>query len=142
MREIQEQLGQLAFDVNADLLAATDDSGRVVAVVGPRAPAVPRGTKLGALRAMQRALDPNVPADSGGLAVLRIASGYLQVAVYPLVQDGFTIGALVMGEPLDSAVARARAAVRRRAVLLTAGSTAIVAVQRWLAHAGPRKSSP
>ena len=124
VREIQDQLGQLALDVNADLLAATDDSGRVVATVGPRAPAVPRGTRLGALRAMQRALDPNVPADSGGLAVLRIPSGYLQIAVYPLVQDGFTLGALVMGEPLDSVVARARAA-SDAAVLLTAGKTTV-----------------
>ena len=133
VREIQDQLGQLAFDVNADLLAATDDSGRVVAAVGPRAPAVPRGTRLGALHAMQRALDPNVPADSGGLAVLRIASGYLQVAVYPLVQDGFTIGALVMGEPLDSAVARARAASDAD-VLLTAGSTAVAFSDSTLAR--------
>jgi signal transduction histidine kinase/ActR/RegA family two-component response regulator len=133
VREIQDQLGQLAFDVNADLLVATDDSGRVVATGGPRGPAVPRGTRLGALHAMQRALDPNVPADSGGLAVLRIASGYLQVAVYPLVQDGFTIGALVMGEPLDSAVARARAASDAD-VLLTAGQTAVAFSDSTLAQ--------
>ena len=125
VREVRDQLAQLALDVKADLLAATDDSGRVFAAVGPRGASVPRGARLGTLKAVQRALDPSAPADSGVLAVLRINSSYLQVAVYPLVQDGFTIGALVLGEPLDSALARARAA-SDGAVLLTAG-TAIVA---------------
>src|SRR5262249_17854196 len=110
--------------VNADLLAATDDSGRVVASVGAKDATVPRGTRLGALGAMQHALDPNAPADFGGLAVLRVSSGYLHVAVYPLVQDGFTIGALVLGEALDSAVARARSASDAD-VLLTVGPTTV-----------------
>ena len=87
VREIQDALRQLASNVNAQLLAATDDSGRVFAAVGARA-SLPRGTRLGALRAVQHVLDPNAPADSGKLAVLRTDSAFFQVAVYPLVQDG------------------------------------------------------
>jgi signal transduction histidine kinase len=147
VREIQNQLAQLEADVNADLLAAADDSGRVVASVGPRGAAVPRRTPLGGLRAMRHALDPNVPADSGALAVLRIPDGYLQVAVFPLVQDGFTIGALVMGEPLDSIVARARAA-SDALVLLTAGRATVAASDSMLRRADviarlePRANDP
>lgn len=64
-REIQAELTQLAFDVDAPFLAATDDAGRVFATAGARAGDVRAGTSLGGLRAVQRALDPTAPADSG-----------------------------------------------------------------------------
>jgi Signal transduction histidine kinase regulating C4-dicarboxylate transport system len=133
VREIHDDLAQLALDVRANFLSATDDSGRVFTTVGSMASILPPGTRLGGLRAMQRALDVNLPADSGGLGVLRTDSGYLQVAVYPLVQDGFTIGALVMGEPLDSAFVRARGASDAD-VLLTAGSTAVASSDSLMAR--------
>ena len=48
---------------------------------------------------------------------------YFQVAVYPLVQDGFTLGALVLGERLDSAFVAAARAASDASVLLAAGNT-------------------
>ena len=136
VREIHDALRQLASNVNAQLLAATDDSGRVFAAVADRGEPLRRGMRLDALRAVQHVLDPNAPADSGKLAVLRTDSGYFQVAVYPLVQDGFTLGALVLGERLDSAfVATARAA-SDASVLLTAGNLLLASSDPQLSQTG------
>jgi len=132
--EIQGELRQLAGNVNAQLLAVTDDSGRVFTAVGASGASLPRGTRLGTLRAVQHVLDPAAPADSGNLAVLRTGTGYFEVAVYPLVQDGFTLGALVLGQRLDSAfVAEARAA-SDAAVLLTAGTRILAASDASIAR--------
>jgi signal transduction histidine kinase/ActR/RegA family two-component response regulator len=133
--EIQGELRQLAANVSAQLLAVTDDSGRVFAAVGPRGASLPRGARLGALRAVQHVLDQNTPADSGNLAVLRTGSAYFQVAVYPLVQDGFTVGALVLGERLDSGFVAAARAASDASVLLTAGNTILAASDPTLARA-------
>jgi signal transduction histidine kinase/ActR/RegA family two-component response regulator len=122
--EIQDELRQLAANVNAQLLAITDDSGRVFSAVGLRG-VLQRGTRLGTLRAVQHVLDPNAPADSGKLAVLRTGAVYFQVAVYPLVQDGFTLGALLLGERLDSGFVAAARAASDATVLLTAGRTVL-----------------
>jgi signal transduction histidine kinase/ActR/RegA family two-component response regulator len=134
VREIQDQLRQLASNVNAQLLAATDDSGRVFSAVGARGVSLPRGTRLGALRALQHVLDPNAPADSGNLAVLRTDSGYFQIAVYPLVQDGFTLGALLLGERLDSGFVAAARAASDATVLLTAGTRILASSDPTLAQ--------
>ena len=47
VREIQDELRQLASNVNAQLLAVTDDSGRVFAAMGARGATLPRGMRLG-----------------------------------------------------------------------------------------------
>jgi signal transduction histidine kinase/ActR/RegA family two-component response regulator len=122
--EIQTELRQLAANVNAQLLAITDDSGRVFSAVGLRG-VLQRGTRLGGLRAVQHVLDPNAPADSGKLAVLRTGAVYFQVAVYPLVQGGYTLGALLLGERLDSSFVAAARAASDATVLLTAGRTVL-----------------
>ena len=134
--EIQGELRQLASNVNAQLLAVTDDSGRVFAAVGARGTTLSRGMRLGALRAVQHVLDPNAPADSGKLAVLRTGSAYFQVAVYPLVQDGFTLGALVLGERLDSGFVAAARAASDASVLLTAGKSVLASSDRALSLPG------
>jgi len=133
VRMIQDELRQRAGNVNAQLLAVTDDSGRVFAAAGMRATALRRGTRLGGVRAVQHVLDPNAPADSGKIAVLRTDSGYFQIAVYPLVQDGFTLGALVLGERLDSGFVAAARAASDASVLLTAGNTILASSDPALA---------
>ncbi len=101
---VEEQLREGLRSVNADLLLATDDSGRVIAEAsssGAPHPVRP-GTNLRALGAVRHALDPNAPADTGSLAVLRADSGYVAAAVYPVTQGGFMLGALVIGKWLDA----------------------------------------
>ena len=137
--EIEDELRRLVHSVNADLLVVTDDSGRVFASVGEHGAAVPRGLNLRALQAMRHALDPTAPADSGGLAVLRTDAGHFQVAVYPLVQDGFTLGALVLGQRLDAAFVEKAHATSDASIVLMAGSSMIGASDSALA--GPAASA-
>ncbi|MEP6494844.1 MAG: ATP-binding protein [bacterium] len=133
--EIEEELGRLSQVVEADLLLVTDDSGRVFASAGPHAAAVPRGTSVASLAAMRLALDPNARADAGGLAVLRVGQAYIETAVYPLVQDGFTVGGLLVGERVDSAFVASARAASDADVVLTAGKSIITATDRALAGA-------
>src|SRR5512133_102837 len=89
---VEEELRNRLRNVQADLLIVTDDSGRVFAAASRDSATVPRGTSLLSLKAVQRALDPTARADTGDLAVLRTETGHLEVAVYPLVQAGYTLG--------------------------------------------------
>ena len=136
VREIEKELRRLAQAVAADLLLVTDDSGRVFAGAGPHAAAVPRGTSLAALPAVRQVIDPNARADSGGLAVLRIGEVYLEVAAYPLVQDGFTVGGLLVGERVDSAFVVSARAASDADVVLTAGRAIITSTDPALATHG------
>ena len=111
--------------VEGDLLLVTDDSGRVFAAAGTSGVTVPRGTNLTSLGAVAHALDPRAPADAAGLGVLRTDVGYYQVAAYPLVQAGITLGSLVLGRRLDSAFIAATRASSDAAVMLTAGSNVV-----------------
>jgi signal transduction histidine kinase len=136
VREIEDELQPLAHTVGADLLIVTDDSGRVFATAGPRAAAVARGTSVAALPAVRHVLDPRAPADRGELAVLRTGDAHFEVAAYPLVQGGFTVGALLLGQRLDSAFVASVHATSPAAVLLAAGDRIISASDAALAEPG------
>jgi signal transduction histidine kinase len=116
--------------VEGDLLLVTDDSARVFAAAGVGGVTVPRGTSLMALGAVSRALDPRAPADAAGLGVLRTDVGYYQVAAYPLVQAGITLGSLVLGRRLDSVFIASTRASSDAAVMLTAGPNVVAVSQR------------
>ncbi len=124
---MEDELNVRVRRVDGDLLAVTDDSGRVFAAAGSNGVTVPRGTNLSTLGAVSRALDPRAPADAGGLGVLRTDAGYYQVAAYPLVQAGITLGSLVLGRRLDSAFIAAARATSDAGVILTAGGTVVAA---------------
>jgi signal transduction histidine kinase/ActR/RegA family two-component response regulator len=111
--------------IDADLILATDDSGRVFAGASRRGGGVADGTSLMGLDAMRRALDPAAPADSGAMAVLRTDSGYVEAAVYPVVQNGFTLGALVVGRRLDAAFVAGEATRADAEVVLTVGDSVV-----------------
>ncbi|MDB4876967.1 MAG: periplasmic sensor hybrid histidine kinase [Gemmatimonadetes bacterium] len=129
---LEDELRKRLRSVDADVLLVTDDSARVFAAAGRRGATIARGTSLLASKAVRQVLDPNLPADFGDLAVLRTDSGELEIAVYPLVLDGFTLGALVLGRRLDSAfVATARAASDAE-VVLTVGSSVVSASDQSL----------
>ncbi len=126
-RELRERLRS----VGNDMLIVTDDSGRVFASVSASGPAVPRGTSLAGLAAVHRVLDPSVPSDSGALGVLQTdaGGGHFQVAAYPLVQAGITLGSLVLGRRLDSAFVAAARAASDAAIVVTAGRSVVAATE-------------
>ncbi len=136
--EIQRHLDRLGESSSADLLILTDTSGRVFAATraGKAANApIRRGTSLAGLAAVQHALDATRPAGLGDLGVVRTDSGYFQVAAYPLVQDGFTLGALLLGQRLDSTFVASARAASDAGVLLTAGSRIVLASEPALTRA-------
>ena len=122
--EMQRHLDELGKNTRADILILTDDSARVFASAGTGDRAIERGTSLATLDAVKHALDPNAPA-SAELAVLRTPSGYFEVAVYPLIQDGFTLGALLLGERLDTRFVAAARAASDADIVLLAGHTLV-----------------
>ena len=102
------KLERIRRELAADVIVACDEEGRVISSVPPSpnetASSLPVGTALAALPAVKRALDPNAaPGDEGqgALSVLRLGPAYFQVAVAPVVLDGFTLGALLVGRRLD-----------------------------------------
>ena len=129
---VEEELRNRLHNVQADLLVVTDDSGRVFAAAARDGAIVPRGTSLLSLKAVQRALDPTARADTGDLAVLRTDAGHLEVAVYPLVQAGYTLGSLVLGRRLDSAFLVTTRAESDPEVVLTTGNRVAAASDRAL----------
>ena len=126
VRTVTDELRNTLQSADVDLLVATDDSGRVLASAG-RGLSVPNGSSLFTLAAVRHALDPSAPADSGAMTALHTDSGYVHVAVYPVVQGGFTLGALVLGRRIDANFAAAQNAIADAAILVTAGGTPIVA---------------
>ena len=130
---MEDELRNRLRNVDADLLLVTDDSGRVFAAAGRAGAMVPRGTSLLSLKAVRHVLDPRVPADSGDLAALRTDTGDLEIAVYPIVQDGFTLGTLILGRRLDAAFIASARAASDADVLLTAGTSVLGASDSALA---------
>ena len=93
----------------ADLMIVTDDRGRVFAVAGDREgegsePLPGVGADLSGMQAVKRALDPNAPADEGMQAILQGSPASYQVAVAPLVVSGYTAGAVLIGQRLESGI--------------------------------------
>jgi len=124
-RELRERLRS----VGHDLLVVTDDSGRVFASASNSAGAdgfgIARGTSLAGLAAVHRVLEASAPADSGALGVLQTGTRHYQVAAYPLVQAGITLGSLVLGRRLDSAFIAAAHAASDAAIIVTAGPSVV-----------------
>ena len=82
------------------------------APVGPGAPGSPCSTwEVGT----------GTPADSGAMAVLATDSRDVEIAVYPIVQDGDTLGALVLRRKLDAHFLAAQSAKAVAGVGLPAG---------------------
>ncbi|HEX8723850.1 MAG TPA: ATP-binding protein [Gemmatimonadaceae bacterium] len=100
---VEGAVRDLLRESGKDLLLVTDGTGRVFASAAAGANGVARGTDLSRMPAVRGALDPSTPADSGGLAVLREPDGLYQVAVYPLLLDGFTLGSVLLGQRVDFA---------------------------------------
>ena len=111
VRTVGRELERVAPDLGSDLVAATDEQGRIVAAFavpdsdGTTRDAPPAGANLSRLAALRHALDP---ALDGGpselyLSVLRVGDSHFHIAAAPIVVDGFTIGTVILGDRLDDA---------------------------------------
>jgi signal transduction histidine kinase/ActR/RegA family two-component response regulator len=102
---VQRELEHLGGNLRGDVLLVTDESGRVFAG-HTRDSATTVGMNLSLLPAVHNALDPNISTndDAPYLAGLEIGHAYYGVGVAPLILDDFTIGTIVYGERVDSAL--------------------------------------
>jgi signal transduction histidine kinase/CheY-like chemotaxis protein len=136
---IQHEVERIFADLNRDLLVVTDELGRVLVAVGPRG--TPRaGEDLMRLPAVRYALASDGAAVDSGFGVLRRDGVPLQVGCVAIVLDGYPIGALVLGERLDSIMPRLDVAEGAHAVV-TAGDRVLASTlagtragARWTSH--------
>jgi HD-GYP domain-containing protein (c-di-GMP phosphodiesterase class II) len=106
---IERELTKLAERTSLDVLAATDASGRVVAVAGRRGADWPHETHVVAK-----------PSESGS-SYVTMPAGVFQVASAPLTLQNVTIGTLQLGKALDERYARELATLSGAATLIASG---------------------
>ena len=133
VRTVERELERLLRGTDRDLVLVTNDQGVVFAAAGRDADAVAaleRGADLSRMHAIRRAISPTGAVDTGHFAVLRQDEIAYELVVHPLVLDGYTVGALVLGDRLDDGlVASARAAFDGH-VLVTAGNEVVAGTVR------------
>ena len=133
VRTVRRELERLAPDLGSDLVATTDEQGRVFAAFvvsdsgGSARGLPPLGADLSATAAVRHALDP---ALDGGpselyLSVLHFDDSYFHIAAAPIVLDGFTIGTVFLGERLDEAHLRTLVPGFGGDLMITAGGGVI-----------------
>jgi signal transduction histidine kinase/ActR/RegA family two-component response regulator len=128
---VEGELAKLADLFDRDLLIITDEHGHVFAAAArgdERGGGVPaRGSDLSGMPALRRALDPGAPADVREFGALQSESAIYQLGVYPMVQGGYTAGALLLGQRLgDRFLDEARQATSSDVIVL-AGSELVAA---------------
>jgi signal transduction histidine kinase/ActR/RegA family two-component response regulator len=124
---VERELARLLERVDRDAMLLTDLRGRVFAAAARGSLATrgwpAAGADFSRLPAVRRVIAPSAPADSGALGVIRDGDLALQVAVFPLVLDGFGVGTLMLAERLDEGLAASARAAFKGEVAITAGTT-------------------
>ena len=120
VKTVERELSNLVVRVDRELLLVTDERGRVFAGAVRTGRVPPHGADLSRMAAVREVLDTRA-ADRGELAVYRDKDLSYQVAVYPFVLDGYTIGALLLGERLDQGVVASAHEAFEGQVVVTAG---------------------
>jgi signal transduction histidine kinase/ActR/RegA family two-component response regulator len=140
LETIQREAARLFEDLHRELLIVTDDSGRVVASSGPGAPR--RGQSMLALPAVRYALQSeNSTADSAfGVLSATTSGDPMQVGCVPILMDGFPIGALMLGERVDSLLPRPTSPADTRGVVTAGGLVVASTLNR--APVGARWETP
>ena len=99
---LQRELENLREGSGSALLIVTDEQGRPLASSIARVLA-PASRSLATVPMVHHALDADAVVDSASLGVFEAGGVAYQAAAVPIVLDGYVIGALVTGEPLDEA---------------------------------------
>jgi signal transduction histidine kinase/ActR/RegA family two-component response regulator len=132
---VEGTLPELLDRFQKTLIVVTDDSGRVFAASSAQGGPKPAPwTDLSAMPAVRHVLDPNAPADARELGVLNVGDVLYQVGVFPMVQGGFAVGAVLLGESLDDDVVAAARRTTGGDVVVLRGRT-VVASTRQLSAA-------
>ncbi len=118
---IQEELDRIAGGLGRDAVIITDDDGRVLAatVKGGAAPAA--GASLKGAPILHRALDGDEGGAAGVLDLLDLGGHPYRAGCVPIVLQGYTIGALVVGDAVDAAFAARLGTALDSDVVLAAG---------------------
>jgi signal transduction histidine kinase len=119
----QVELKRELENVDQDLIVIVDQNGRVFASAAKDGESLGRKTDLSTFDAVKVALDPNAPADTGAYGVLDVAPRSWSVAAVPLVSAGRTLGAVLLGERLDSTIAAVKSRFQGDVVLMAGDST-------------------
>jgi C4-dicarboxylate-specific signal transduction histidine kinase/ActR/RegA family two-component response regulator len=117
---VQEELDRIAGGLGRDAVIITDDDGRVLAasLKGGGAPAA--GASLSGAPIIHRALADDVQGGAGGVDLLDLGGHPYRAGCVPIVLQGYTIGALVVGDAVDAAFAARLGAALDSDVLLAA----------------------
>ena len=103
---IQAEAERIASGLDRDVLFVTDARGTVLAARDRKGAGVAAGLDLSAAPVVKQALDQEAPTATGGFAVLEIGGRPFQVSCVPIELQGYTIGALAVGDALDADFAR------------------------------------
>jgi signal transduction histidine kinase len=126
---VQRELERLGRDLDAGALLATDERGRVFAGYLRGGGTIQRGFGLATLPAVRNALDPAVVSSTSEtyLSGLEVGDSYYGVGAAPVILDGYTIGALVFGQRIDSTLVSTLRASFDGDVVASAGGHLIAA---------------
>jgi signal transduction histidine kinase/CheY-like chemotaxis protein len=126
---VQRELERRGRDLNAGVLLATDERGLVFAGYSSGGGKLPRGLSLATLPAVRNALDPAVTSSRSEtyLSSLELGDAYYAVGAAPVILNGYTIGALVVGQRVDSSLVATLRAAFDGDVVASAGGRVIAA---------------
>ena len=127
MLTAQRELERELLNVDQDIIVIADDSGKVFAVASRDSATLPARTDLSSLEAVKVALDPAAPADTGVYGVLDVGTRSYSVAAVPLVSAGRTLGAILLGQRIDSAYIASVKSMFEGDVVLATGDSRPVA---------------
>ncbi|MEO8448409.1 MAG: ATP-binding protein [Gemmatimonadota bacterium] len=122
---VRREAERVFADLGYDLLVVTNERGRVLAAVAPPGVPLPTGL-LDSLPVVRHALGARVPAADSSFGIMRLGGKPFQVGAAAILLQGFPIGVLLLGEPLDSVVGRLGPALEA-GVVVTAGDEILVA---------------
>jgi signal transduction histidine kinase/ActR/RegA family two-component response regulator len=118
----RRELGGALENVEKDIIVIVDQNGRVFADTSRDGVSLGRKTDLSSFAAVKTALDPEAPADISAYGVLDLPRHSYSVAAVPLVSAGRTLGAVLLGERIDTAYLAAVKSRFEGDVVLTRGN--------------------
>ncbi|MDB4913341.1 MAG: Blue-light-activated protein [Gemmatimonadetes bacterium] len=120
---VEGALARVGEGLRGGALLTTDENGRVIAAYRRNADSSLRGLDLSSLPAVHHALDASLVtiSDEPYLAGLEVGSMFYGVGVAPLINDGFTIGTIIVGERVDSSLVASLRRAFEGDVVISAG---------------------
>ena len=124
---IRSSLRPLAMELPHDLLVVTDETGTVLWAADRGGVAPGAGTDLSRLPAVRTALDSADASRESSFAIVRLGGTVFQLGCVPVIQAGFPIGTLLLGDRLDSAAVGRLKSILGSEVVVRVESEALVA---------------